>query len=136
MLAILPERAGLPEKNPFPPGTTVIVSAEEREQLFRLSGCPVKVITCGFCGKNTVTFSSRRENQGVVSLLRSFEGASGMVEPMDIPVSIPHGCSDYAVLAAAAVCLFFAGHPKKFPAISAYDFPVPEQAIHADAKSG
>ncbi len=108
-LAVLPEHIRLSACAAFPAGMTVIVSSAERGQLERLAGLAGEVITCGLSSKDTVTFSSRREGRAVVSLLRSLEGARGIVEPLDLPIRCPDGCGAYPLLAAAAARLFLTG---------------------------
>lgn len=112
-LAIIPEKAVLPQDFGLPPETAVIVSSGEYQQLRQLAALPVRVITCGLGLRDTVTFSSRQEKSGVISLLRALEGVDrNVIEPLDIPFQISDRVPDYPVLAAAAARLYLYGLPE------------------------
>lgn len=71
-----------------------------------LSG--VQVITCGRCGKNTVSISSSREETLTLSLNRSIRTMYGEVEPLEKPM--PRTAAEFDCMAAfAAEILLFGG---------------------------
>lgn len=108
-LVIIPEEAILPSDFHLWQGATIVVSSAEHQQLEKLVSMPVRVITCGLGLKDTVTFSSRQDGYAVVSLLRALDGATGVVEPLDIPIMIPPDADDYPILAVAAAKIFLQG---------------------------
>lgn len=75
----------------------------------RLNG--VQLITCGRCGKNTVSITSDSGEVLTVALNRAVRTLNGICEPMEIPVVRCDGATDQSCMAgfAAAVLLGMLG---------------------------
>ena len=65
----------------------------------------LSVCTCGFGGKDTITFSSRNERQAVIALQRPIRLRGGVIcEPFEVPCCISETASvpdDYVLLSSA-----------------------------------
>lgn len=83
-------------------GVSVIVDAADTNTIAALGAHhpALQVYTCGFGHKNTVTFSSRDDEQAVVSLQRPiFRSDELICDPFEIPCEIGRGQEDYSILA-------------------------------------
>ena len=90
----------------LPKQAMVIVNAEDRSILYQLAQIGAQAITCGLSCKDTFTFSSKSEENAVVSLMRAIPNTAGRIlEPMDIPVVFPQGIPDYPLLACTAALI-------------------------------
>ena len=71
----------------------------------RLSG--VQLITCGRCGKNTVSITSDSGDSVTLALNRAVATLNGICEPMEYPVKRRTGITDFFLMAefAAGVLL-------------------------------
>lgn len=69
----------------------------------RLSG--VQLISCGRCGKNTVSISSDSGEVLTLALNRAIQTASGVCEPMELPVRRAPGSSEFSCMADFAAGL-------------------------------
>lgn len=65
----------------------------------------VQLISCGVSPKNTVSITSRTPEKLTLSLNRSIRTPSGVCEPLELPVSILDGVSEYDIMAAFAAKL-------------------------------
>lgn len=65
----------------------------------------IQLITCGLSGKNTLCVTSRRQDKITVSLNRAINTLNGIVEPLEIPVNIAEGISEFDCMAAMAAKL-------------------------------
>lgn len=84
--------------------TSVILSESNITGFKPLAPLFSNVYTCGLGQKECITFSSREENDLVVSLQRSVLLPQGKVcEPFEIPCHKSTACSDYTVLACVLV---------------------------------
>lgn len=98
--------ARLPKGLRLPADAVVIVSSDEEGQLRQLAQMGAQTVTCGLSCKDTVTFSSKSEEEAVVSLMRGVPGLNGeMLEPMDVPITFPPESGDYPLLACTAALL-------------------------------
>lgn len=75
----------------------------------RLSG--VQLITCGRCGKNTVSITSDSGDSVTLALNRAVTTLNGICEPMEYPVKRRNDTPEYLLMAefAAAVLLGMIG---------------------------
>ena len=86
--------------------TVTIVSSDEQDYLKKLSTLNIKTITCGSLGKDTVTFSSKNDDEIVISLQRSFNSIFGEeIEPFEIPIKKSQDDDDFTILAYIALCV-------------------------------
>lgn len=65
----------------------------------------VQLITCGVSPKNTVCITSRTPEKLTLSLNRSIRTASGVCEPLELPVDFRGSFSEYELMAAFAARL-------------------------------
>ncbi|MEG2336056.1 hypothetical protein [Chryseobacterium sp.] len=87
----------------FPMSGIVIASSDDETQRKLLAKSKIPVITCGLSSKDTITFSSKEEECGVISLMREVRSVFGnTIEPMEIPVSFPKHTEPFMVLAYTA----------------------------------
>lgn len=79
--------------------TSIIINASNTRGIDRLARLSKSIYTCGFSGKDYVTFSSREEENVVVSLQRSVPFADGAAcEPFEIPCCAEEPLEDYTLL--------------------------------------
>lgn len=89
--------------------TTVIINAANSHSIARLSAYCNNIFTCGFSAKDYATFSSREEENVVVSIQRSMHiGHGELCEPFEIPCHVDHPLQDYTIL-ACVLALILAG---------------------------
>ena len=81
----------------------VIADADEGFDVEKLKGCAV--LTCGMGGRNTVSVTSRTSERITVALNRSIRTLGGICDPMELPVAIHDGISDYEYMATFAALL-------------------------------
>lgn len=62
----------------------------------------IQLIDCGLSQKSTVFITSRTEDKITLSLSRSIRTASGICDPLELPVPLPEGTSDFDIMAAFA----------------------------------
>lgn len=102
----LKRKANLHKVKFLSPETMVIVHSENRKQLESISRFQTNVITIGLSPKDTITFSSRGEEQSVVALQRTLTTLEGNVlDPMEIPCRHTRGWDDFSILYFTAVLL-------------------------------
>ena len=65
----------------------------------------IQLITCGISGKNTFSLTSRRENKVTVSLNRNIYGKHGVIEPLEIPVTLRKNTDETDCMIAVACLL-------------------------------
>lgn len=65
----------------------------------------VQLISCGVSPKNTVSITSRTPEKLTLSLNRSIRTASGICEPLELPVKALESVSEYDIMAAFAANL-------------------------------
>ena len=83
----------------------VIVDADADIDLSSLRGNAV--VTCGISGRNTVSVTSKTSDSITLSLNRAVHTKSGLCEPMELPVRLCEGYSDFDYMAAFAVGVIF-----------------------------
>ncbi len=83
----------------------VIVDADADIDLSALHGNAV--ITCGISGRNTVSVTSKTADMITLSLNRAIHTLSGLCEPMELPVRLYEGYSDFDYMAAFAAAVVF-----------------------------
>lgn len=66
----------------------------------------VQLISCGVSPKNTVSITSRTPEKLTLSLNRTIRTESGFCEPLEQPVDVLEGVSEYDIMAAFAARLF------------------------------
>lgn len=69
--------------------------------------CGNSIITCGLGGKNTVSVTSKTTEQITLSLNRALRTLSGLCEPLELPVPLYGGFSDFDYMAAFAASVVF-----------------------------
>lgn len=92
----------------LPEGLTafaVVVDADADIDLSALRGN--SVITCGIGGRNTVSVTSKTADSITLSLNRAVHTAKGLCEPMELPVPLYEGCSDFDHMAAFAAAVIY-----------------------------
>lgn len=62
----------------------------------------IQLIDCGLSQKSTVFITSRTEDKITLSLSRSIRTASGVCDPLELPVPLPESASDFDIMAAFA----------------------------------
>lgn len=62
----------------------------------------IQLIDCGLSQKSTVFITSRTEDKITLSLSRSIRTASGICDPLELPVTLPEHASDFDIMAAFA----------------------------------
>lgn len=86
--------------------TNVIVNSSNTKSIIRLSKTLTHVYSCGFSSKDYMTFSSREEDQAVVSLQRSITLLNNEIcEPLELPFQVTDKINDYSILATALTML-------------------------------
>lgn len=65
----------------------------------------VQLITCGVSPKNTVSITSRTPEKITLSLNRSIRTKSGVIEPLEQPIPLESGLSEYEMMARFAAGL-------------------------------
>ena len=83
----------------------VIVDADSDIDLSKLRGNAV--ITCGISGRNTVSVTSKTSDSITLSLNRAIHTLGGLCEPMELPIPLYEGYSDYDHMAAFAATVIF-----------------------------
>lgn len=100
-ILILKQNAKTSALKRIDPSVKVILSESDVKSISPFASSLSNVYTCGFSPKECVTFSSREEEDMVVSLQRSILLPSGITcEPFEIPCHRSVGYSDYAMLAS------------------------------------
>lgn len=94
--------------------TKVIISAGNERGITKLNNHLANVITCGYSAKDYITFSSRDDAGGMISLQRSIKQNGKIIEPFEIPFEKNGIESDYAVL-SACLAMIMLGHIKENP---------------------
>lgn len=89
----------------------VIVDADAAVDLAALRGNAV--ITCGISGRNTVSVTSKTSDRITLSLNRAIHTLNGLCEPMELPVPLYEGYSDFDYMAAFAAAVVFGEFFKK-----------------------
>lgn len=89
----------------------VIVDADSDIDLSALHGNAV--ITCGISGRNTVSVTSKTSDSITLSLNRAIHTLCGLCEPMELPMPLCEGCSDFEHMAAFAATVVFGDFFKK-----------------------
>ncbi len=69
--------------------------------------CGNSIITCGLGGKNTVSVTSKTTDYITLSLNRALHTVSGLCEPLELPVPLYGGFSDFDYMAAFAASVMF-----------------------------
>lgn len=62
----------------------------------------IQLIDCGLSQKSTVFITSRTEDKITIALSRSIRTASGVCDPLELPVTLPENASDFDIMAAFA----------------------------------
>lgn len=62
----------------------------------------IQLIDCGLSQKSTVFITSRTEDKITIALSRSIRTASGICDPLELPVPLPENASDFDIMAAFA----------------------------------
>lgn len=89
----------------LPENSTVIVNADNREQIDAVRKSGAFAVECGFSPTSTVSFTSESDDKLVISLNRSVTALSGrQIQPLEIPVS-KHGADDYTLMSFTALRL-------------------------------
>lgn len=88
----------------------VIVDADADIDLSKLRGNAV--IACGISGRNTVSVTSKTSDSITLSLNRAIHTLGGLCEPMELPVRICEGYSDFDYMAAFAAAVIFGNFNK------------------------
>lgn len=83
----------------------VIVDADSDIDLSKLRGNAV--ITCGISGRNTVSVTSKTSDSITLSLNRAIHTLGGLCEPMELPMPLYEGYSDFDHMAAFAATVIF-----------------------------
>lgn len=65
----------------------------------------VQLITCGVSPKNTVSITSRTPEKITLSLNRSIRAKCGVIEPLELPVLLESGLSEYEMMSRFAAGL-------------------------------
>lgn len=79
----------------------IIINSNNSKNIAKLANKNANVYTCGFSPKDYVTFSSRNNDNTIVSLQRNVKGTDGMIyEPMEIPCDCANNLNDFSILAA------------------------------------
>lgn len=100
-------RAPIEELERISSKTTLIIDANDcyKAALLERRIPELSVCTCGFGGKDTITFSSRDEQQAVIALQRPIRLENGTIcDPFEVPCCISELASaadDYVLLASA-----------------------------------
>lgn len=83
-----------------------IVPSRNNSVIEQLIQRRIPVITCGLSQKDTVTYSSRTDDELVVSLQRSVKRSDHVtIEPFEMPFALTPESDVYAILAFFAVCI-------------------------------
>ncbi len=83
-----------------------IINSKNKRQAELLNGQNYLAITCGASPKDTITYSSRTDDETVLSLQRSVKTLSGKTtEPFELPVNTSVNESVFATLASQAVLI-------------------------------
>lgn len=85
----------------------VVIDSDESADVLSALALPrsVQIITCGVSPKNTVCVTSRTPEKLTLSLNRSIRTASGVCEPLELPVDFMESFSEYELMAAFAAKL-------------------------------
>lgn len=67
--------------------------------------CGVQLITCGRCGKNTISISSDSGDTLTLALNRAIQTSSGVCEPMELPVQRAPEASEFCCMSEFAAGL-------------------------------
>ena len=65
------------------------------------------MITCGISGRNTVSVTSKTSDSITLSLNRAIHTLGGLCEPMELPIPLYEGYSDFDHMAAFAATVIF-----------------------------
>lgn len=84
----------------------IIVDANNKGSIKALMCCKAKIYTCGFSGKDYITFSSRCKSEAVVSLQRDISiSGKKIYEPFEIPCLLNEIQNDYTILASVLIMI-------------------------------
>ncbi len=97
---VLGSGARLPEKLSV---FAVVADADEGFDISCLKG--VAVITCGMGSRNTVSVTSKTTERITISLNRGIHTMNGLCEPLELPLPLAEGTSDFGYMAAFAALL-------------------------------
>lgn len=92
--------------NEFESNTVAIVSSEQQNHLKLLSKLNLRTITCGSSSKDTVTFSSKNDDEIVISLQRAISTINGeIIEPFEMPMKKSIEDDDFTLLAYVSLLI-------------------------------
>lgn len=84
--------------------SVVILDSSDNDTLLKMSGEPVKAITCGLGATDTFTFSSLTSECAVVSLQRTITAFDNtVIEPFELPIDLSCPVEPFLLLALIAV---------------------------------
>ena len=97
------KNAVLPDK--LPSGCTVIISADNSQQIAAVQKNRVFAVDCGFSQTATVSFSSESDSMVMISLNRAIKALSGReIQPLEIPAE-KRGEDSYELMSYTALRL-------------------------------
>ena len=67
--------------------------------------CGIRMVSCGVSPRNAISVTSRTTTALTLSLNRSIKTVCGICEPLELPVELRSGFSEYDIMAAFAACL-------------------------------
>ena len=92
--------------NQFDKDTVFILSSEEQDSLKLLFQLNLRTITCGASPKDSVSFSSKNEDEIVISLQRSITNLKGeTVEPLEFPLNRSILVDDFTLMVYASILI-------------------------------
>jgi len=97
---------GIDNSYKIPSNFIAVTDSENNDAVSILLKNGMQTVTCGLSQKDSITFSSRDDEDAVVSLQREIKTLNGnAVFPHEIPIKLESVKGEYPVLAAIAVLL-------------------------------
>lgn len=109
---VLGPKARLLKSVHIAPNCYMVADSSNLKQLEWLSQKNLKTISCGLSQKDTLTFSSKKDDRCAVSLQRSLKVCRSTLEPLELMLSCGDEKETYPILAAAACLLLTGAHEK------------------------
>ncbi len=84
-------------------GDIAIVNSDETWSIKLMAELKIPAVTCGLSSKDTFTFSSKSDENAVISLMRSVKSVyKNLLEPMEIPISFSKDTDEFFLLSFVA----------------------------------
>ena len=103
-IVVLGKGARIPEKLTV---FAAVVNADDELLYEKLRGNAV--VTCGIGSRNTISVTSKTAERITLSLNRAIHTLSGLCEPLELPMPVYKGYSDYDHMAVFAAALLSGG---------------------------